>query len=235
MNIDLSNITAAFLLGLLSAPHCAAMCGSISGALLMAGRRSLLRPQAQTVIASSASYALAGDALLYGSGKILGYMALGAFAGSGGFLLGNLHGAGFAFLHALSGLLLLALGLYIAGWWLGVSQFERWAYRLWQPLLKRLQGLSLARPGNKLLAGMAWGLLPCGIVYSVLGLAMASGSTTGGLLLMLAFGMGTLPFVLLSGGLLQSAMPLLKHPWLRRTSGVAMIMLGCLTLINALG
>ena len=201
----------------------------------MAGRTPLLRPSGQPVIASTASYAMAGDALLYGSGKILGYMALGAFAGSGGFLVGSLHSAGFVFLHALSGLLMVALGLYIAGWWLAVSQFERLAFRAWQPLLKRLQGLSLAHPGNKLLAGMAWGLLPCGIVYSVLGLAMASGSAPAGLLLMLAFGIGTLPFVLLSGGLLQSALPLLKRPWLRQISGLAMITLGCFTLIKALG
>ena len=235
MSLDIASIGAAFLLGLLSAPHCAAMCGGISGALLMAGRTPLLRPAPHDVIASSSALTLTGDAFIYGSGKILGYMALGAFAGSGGFLLGSLHSTGFTLLHAFSGLLMLALGLYIAGWWLAVSHLERFAFRIWQPLLKRLQGLSLAHPGNKLLAGMAWGLLPCGIVYSVLGLAMASGSAVSGLLLMLAFGLGTLPFVLLSGGLLQSLLPLLKRPWLRQLSGVAMMTLGFLTLVNALG
>ncbi|MDO8907601.1 MAG: sulfite exporter TauE/SafE family protein [Pseudohongiella sp.] len=235
MSIDFASISAAFLLGLLSAPHCAAMCGGISGALLMAGRSNLLHPSGQSVIASSSPYPLATDALIYGSGKIMGYMALGAFAGAGGFLLGSIHNTGFTVLHVLSGLLMIALGLYIAGWWLAVSQFERFAYRLWQPVLKRLHGLSLAHPGNKLLAGMAWGLLPCGIVYSVLGLALASGSTAAGLLLMLAFGVGTLPFVLLSGGLMQSALPLLKRPWLRQISGLAMMTLGILTLVKALG
>lgn len=234
MSLDVANISAAFFLGLLSAPHCAAMCGGISGALLMAGRTPLLRPAARNVIASSSPLALTGDAFIYGSGKILGYMALGAFAGSGGFLLGNLHSSGFTLLHTLSGLLMLALGLYIAGWWTAISYVERVAFRVWQPILKRLQGLSLAHPGNKLLAGMAWGLLPCGIVYSVLGLAMASGSAANGSLLMLAFGAGTLPFVLLSGGLLQSVLPLLKHPWLRQISGVAMMTLGLMTLVKAL-
>jgi uncharacterized protein len=241
MSIDFASLSAAFLLGLLSAPHCAAMCGGISGALLMAGRSKLLHPagphahpDGRGVIASS-SYPMATDALIYGSGKIMGYMALGVFAGTGGFFLGSIHNTGFTVLHALSGLLMIALGLYIAGWWMAVSQFERVAYRFWQPLLKRLQGLSLAHPGNKLLAGMAWGLLPCGIVYSVLGLALASGSAVSGILLMLAFGLGTLPFVLLSGGLLQSALPLLKRPWLRQLSGMAMIALGCFTLVKALG
>lgn len=238
MGIDLTSLSAAFVLGLLSAPHCAAMCGGISGALLMAGRSKLLGPagphahNAGPVLIARSSYPMAADALVYGSGKIMGYMALGLFAGTGGFFVGSTHTAGFTVLHTLSGLLMIALGLYIAGWWLAVSQFERVAYRFWQPLLKRLQGLSLAHPGNKLLAGMAWGLLPCGIVYSVLGLALASGSALSGMLLMLAFGLGTLPFVLLSGGLLQSAMPLLKQPWLRQLSGVAMIALGVWTVIK---
>jgi uncharacterized protein len=241
MSIDFAGLSAAFLLGLLSAPHCAAMCGGISGALLMAGRSKLLHPAgahahpAGPGLIARSSYPMAADALIYGSGKIMGYMALGIFAGTGGFLLSSIHHTGFTVLHALSGLLMIALGLYIAGWWLAVSQFERFAYRFWQPLLKRLQGLSLAHPGNKLFAGMAWGLLPCGIVYSVLSLALASGSAVSGMLLMLAFGLGTLPFVLLSGGLLQSALPLLKRPRLRQLSGVAMISMGAWTVIKTLG
>lgn len=252
--LELSSISAAFMLGLLSAPHCVAMCGGISSALLMGGRSRQIRGSDTALIASSGGalteamtaagalnrangggrFALAGDALLYGSGKILGYMALGTVAGLGGLLMGGIHGSGFMLLRTLSGLLMVALGLYIAGWWLGVSQLERLAYRFWQPLLRQFQKLSLARPGNKLLAGACWGLLPCGIVYSVLTMAMASGSAVGGMVLMLAFGLGTLPFVLLSGGLMQSIMPLLRNAWLRQLCGLLMIALGVTTILNTL-
>ncbi|MDP3515589.1 MAG: sulfite exporter TauE/SafE family protein [Pseudohongiella sp.] len=247
-------LISAFALGLFSAPHCLAMCGGIASALLMSGRTELIatrqkptRALASTpgLIASSAAPAplpapgltrpLVGDALVYGSGKILGYMALGLIAGAGGFLLGGMNSAAFVMLRALSGILLIALGLYMAGWWLGVLSLERWAYRLWQPVLRRVQHLSLRHTSNKLLAGIAWGLLPCGIVYSVLSLALASGSAINGLLIMMVFGLGTLPFVLLSGGLLQFMLPLLKMTWIRQSAGLGMIGLGAWTLVNNLG
>ena len=246
-------LMSAFALGLFSAPHCLAMCGGIASALLMGGRTSLLSAhkapevvsRSPTLIASSATAApvmstqftmpLMADALVYGSGKIMGYMALGLLAGTGGFLLGGMHSSAIVMLQALSGVLLILLGLYMAGWWLGVLSLERWAYQFWQPLLRRVRHLSLQHTSNKLLAGIAWGLLPCGIVFSVLSLALASGSATHGLLIMMVFGLGTLPFVLLSGGLLQFMLPLLKLTWIRQCAGLGMIALGVWTLVNNLG
>lgn len=247
-------LLSAFALGLFSAPHCLAMCGGIASALLMSGRTAMISTGQQPasvlarspgLIASSASppslsargvsLPIVGDALIYGTGKILGYMMLGLLAGTGGFLLGGMNAAAFMMLRALSGILLIALGLYMAGWWLGVLSLERWAYRLWQPILRRVQHLSLKYTSNKLLAGLAWGLLPCGIVYSVLSLALASGSAIHGLLIMMVFGLGTLPFVLASGGLLQFMLPLLRLTWIRQSAGLGMIGLGAWTLVNNLG
>ena len=246
-------LISAFALGLFSAPHCLAMCGGIASALLMGGRSNLLTSraapalmtQSSELIASSVTHAplmsegfslpLMSDALIYGAGKIVGYMALGFLAGTGGFLLGGLHSSALLLLQALSGLLLMVLGLYTSGWWLGVLSLERLAYRLWQPLLRRVRHLSLQHTSNKLLAGIAWGLLPCGIVFSVLSLALASGSALHGLLIMMVFGLGTLPFVLLSGGLLQFLLPLLKLTWIRQCAGLGMIALGIWTLVNNLG
>jgi sulfite exporter TauE/SafE len=47
--------------------------------------------------------------------------------------------------------------------------------------------------------GAVWGWLPCGMVYSVLLTAMASGTAAGGAATMLAFGLGTLPMLLALG------------------------------------
>jgi len=72
--------------------------------------------------------------------------------------------------------------------------------KLWQrvqPYTRRflpVRGVAQALP-----LGMLWGWLPCGLVYSALTTALASGSALEGGLAMLAFGLGTLPNLLLAG------------------------------------
>ena len=46
-------------------------------------------------------------------------------------------------------------------------------------------------------SGILWGLVPCALIYCVLPLAFLSGSVFSGAALMLAFGLGTLPNLLL--------------------------------------
>ena len=224
-----AELLAAFALGLFSAPHCAAMCGSVAGALLLAGRPAHLIASSAGAVNSS-QLPLIQDAAIYGIAKIAGYMALGTIVGTGGYLLGSAFRAGPLVLDTIASVLLILLGFYIAGWWRGVARFEQMAYRLWQPLLQKLRGLALTKTRNKWLAGFAWGMLPCGMVYSALALAMASAEPLQGMSILLAFGIGTLPFVLLSGALLQSLLPLLKQPWLRLLCGVSMIVLGVVRL-----
>ena len=65
------------------------------------------------------------------------------------------------------------------------------------PLRKKFMPInSVARA---LIAGMLWGFLPCGLVYSALALALSSGNPLTASGVMLAFGMGTLPMMLLAG------------------------------------
>jgi sulfite exporter TauE/SafE len=54
-------------------------------------------------------------------------------------------------------------------------------------------------PAQALPLGLLWGWLPCGLVYSALTTALATGSAIRGALAMLAFGLGTLPNLLLAG------------------------------------
>ena len=208
----------AFSLGLLSTPHCAAMCGSLVGALLMGSRNS---GDMQSPLVS---------VFLFGSGKLLAYAALGGIAGLGGLALtGALAGPGMV-LRALSALLMIGIGLYIAGWWRGIARLESAGARLWQPLLRRVRRLPLDRTGSKLLAGTAWGLLPCGIVYSMLGMALATADLLKGSLLMASFGLGTMPFVLSAGGVMKAAQGMLNSPLVRQLAGGAMIVMGLATL-----
>jgi sulfite exporter TauE/SafE len=225
---------AAFMLGLLSAPHCIAMCGGIAGALLMHTPAASTINSANVIVSTRRQSAIS-DALTLGSGKILGYMLLGAAAGSSGYLIGEVHTSLFTALRALAGLLLIGLGLYTAGWWLGLQHLEKAAYRLWQPVLLRFRQLDLSKTSHKLMAGLLWGLLPCGIVYSVLGMALASGNVLSGALIMLLFGLGTLPFVLSSGGLVQISLPWLGNTRVKQTVGLVLIIFGAISVSMALG
>src|SRR5690554_1898128 len=247
-------VAAAFFLGLVSPPHCAAMCGGIATALMLGANRSEAASRSSQIIATSQaavstqgcgaleSTAAAGpgssaltNALWFGSGKMLGYMLLGAVAGLTGFLLGGTHSGVLTGLRIVAGLLLIGLGLYTAGWWLGLRHLEAGIYRFWQPLLRGLRQVDLGKTGNKLLVGALWGLLPCGIVYSVLGIAMASATVWSGTLIMLAFGLGTLPFVLGTGGLLKVSLSLLHRRWARQAAGLVLMGSGIISLLMVSG
>jgi hypothetical protein len=71
-----------------------------------------------------------------------------------------------------------------------------------------------------MVAGLFWGWLPCGLVYSILVSAFAAGSGTGGAALMLAFGMGTLPNLLLMGVFATQLRRFLQNRIVRMVAGL---------------
>ena len=181
------SIIAVFFVGLLGGVHCLGMCGSIVG--ILTGQ--LPKHGARWPFH-----------LAYNSGRILSYTVAGLLVGAvgqAGLLLRDKvpiqH-----LLFALSSLMLIALGLYLAGIWGWVKHIERVGSVLWQriqPLTRPL--LPVTTPARALLLGTLWGWLPCGLVYSVLVTALASGHAQSGALIMLAFGLGTLPNLLAIG------------------------------------
>ncbi len=214
---DLS-LLAAFLTGLLGGAHCVGMCGGIVAAM------SLQAPGAAPVGRGSAALHLA-----YNAGRVASYGLAGALAGllgSAAFLSDSLYPLQRG-LYGLAQAVLVLLGLYLAGLNPSVLVIERLGGGLWrriQPLLGRL--LPIRSPAQALLAGAAWGWLPCGLVYSVLVSALASGSPLRGGLLMLAFGLGTLPNLLLMGWAAQRLRQFTRQRWLRRLAGLAVAGLG---------
>lgn len=69
--------------------------------------------------------------------------------------------------------------------------------------------------------GMVTGLLPCGLVYMALGLAVSSGSPLIGALAMVAFGSGTIPALAALAGVVRRIAS--QRIWFRR--GMAMLVL----------
>jgi len=211
---------SAFLVGLLGGGHCIGMCGGIVGAV------TLSLPGQRPKIA----YLLA-----YNSGRITSYTLAGVLAGligASSFFLNHVLPVE-QVLYGIASLMLVALGLYLAGFWQGILVLERAGGLLWkklQPLSKKL--LPLRSSPQAFALGMIWGWLPCGLVYSVLVAALATSSATQGGLLMLAFGLGTLPTLLALGVAAARLKSFLQNPWVRRISGLLVLGFGLVGLLH---
>jgi sulfite exporter TauE/SafE len=189
----------------------------------------------------SARPALA-NVLAYNLGRIGSYTLAGALAGGLGAGAGSL--ARLPALQAggywIANLMLALLGLYLMDAWRGLARLEQGGQLLWrhvQPLLRRLRPVpgTAFGPGRMLAAGAMWGWLPCGMVYSVLVTAMLSGSAPGGALVMLAFGLGTLPMLLGLGLLGARVRACLRVRGVRVACGALVLGFGLLGLVRAAG
>ncbi len=209
-------LLSAFILGLLGGGHCLGMCGGLMGALTLAipleqrGRRLRLL-------------------LAYNLGRVLSYAATGLLVGVLGWAVASSPGA--TGLRVAAALLLIAMGLYLAGWWSGLTRIEQLGRGLWrliQPVAGRLLPVSTAL--RALLLGGLWGWLPCGLVYSTLLWAASQGNAMHSGLLMLAFGLGTWPILLATGLAAERSTALLRKRGVRVAGGLLVILFGLWTL-----
>jgi hypothetical protein len=139
------------------------------------------------------------------------------------------------FLQIFAALFMVALGLYLAGIWQGVAKVENAGRILWrriEPLGRRFMPVN--SPSKALPLGFIWGWLPCGLVYSVLIWALSAGSVAKGALLMLAFGLGTLPNLLLMGAAAAKLAKFTRNQTVKRAAGLLVVTLGLLLLWRAL-
>lgn len=206
-----SGYLALFLVGLLGGTHCVGMCGGIVSAL------SLGAPARWSML------------FAYNAGRIASYATAGALIGALGAASLGLDGQlpirlG---LYLLANLMLIAMGLYLLGATRVLAFTERAGQSLWrliQPLTRRF--LPARTVGQAFPLGILWGWLPCGLVYSALASSLAAGSPTRGALLMLAFGLGTLPNLMLAGILLARLNEFVRRPWVRTASGLLVLGFG---------
>jgi len=123
------------------------------------------------------------------------------------------------------------VGLYIANWSSSIQILERIGSKLWvkiQPITQKL--LPIKSLKSALIVDLFWGLMPCGLVYGALGFAILSSSAFNGGMVMLAFGIGTLPSLLLMAGFSTQLGYLSKKPLIRKVSGVLIILLGVIAI-----
>jgi len=215
----------ALTIGLLGSTHCIGMCGGIVGALNVGLPQSHRQSQLSRVT----------HHLTYNTGRIVSYMLAGALAGLIGtqatrFAANTALPAG----RVIAGLLMIALGLYLAGWWQGIKGIEKAGLHIWRVI--EPMGRRFIPPKNPLHVfglGLVWGWLPCGLVYSALALAMASASPQRGALLMLGFGFGTLPMLLAMGTVAGQLRKIMQNTIVRRIAGTLIILFGAYTCVTA--
>lgn len=208
----MTDLSAAFALGLVGAGHCLAMCGGILSALAVgAGKKVPL-----------------SRVFAYNFGRIGGYAALGALSAG---VLALLPASPWPIARTLAGIILIVMGLHIAQFWSGILWLERLGASLWR-FIKPLASHFLPVKNNigALVVGFVWGWLPCGLVYSALAYATTQANAAAGALTMLAFGAGTLPAMVTGGTVLSVMRRALNQHWLRLGLGVAYIGFGVWTL-----
>ncbi len=217
-------LAAAFMIGLLGSTHCIGMCGGIVGALTM-GLPDATRRSAWRML----PYLLA-----YNSGRLLSYATAGLVVGFISQSAGEFFQIRYPVGGIVGGVFMLALGIYIAGWYPTMQSLEKLGGKLWQriePFGRKLMPVTSLPQALGL--GALWGWLPCGLVYSTLAWSAAATSATQSALLMLAFGLGTLPMLLTMGGVAHKIQAFTRNKWTRYVAGALLIAFGVMILIKA--
>lgn len=210
---------SAFLVGLLGGVHCFSMCGGIVSALSLGVSKDLQDQQ----------FKLLKLQLGYNLGRMSSYVVAGVIAGTLGLLALDLAGMLLVriALQLLAALMMFSLGLYLGGWWYGITRVERMGSHIWrriEPLSRKL--IPVQSVGGAIVLGMVWGWLPCGLIYSVLIWALSTGSPLQGGFLMLSFAVGTLPNLLLMGVFAARMGLYLKRKGVRQMAGALVALLG---------
>ncbi|MCK5877596.1 MAG: sulfite exporter TauE/SafE family protein [Candidatus Marithrix sp.] len=207
-------IISAFLAGLLSATHCIGMCGSIIGTL------TLTIPKNRSLWLYLINYNL---------GRISSYTIAGLTVGFLGASVADqifLHSYHFIILQ-FSGIFMIILGLYMGGWWKGLSVLERIGDHLWRKLEPWGQKfIPVKKPSQAFGFGVIWGWLPCGLVYSILAFSLTSCNTWQGGTLMFAFGLGTLPTSLALGATARWFINFTNNSQVRKLAAILIVIFG---------
>lgn len=209
-------LAAAFITGFLGSVHCFGMCGGISGLFAINASVASLRTQIPKAIA-------------YNIGRILSYAFLGVTVA----VLGKSAVASIPDLMApirlTSGALIIFVGLQLAFGWRILAPLENAGARLWKRIAPAAKGLVPVETTTQALGlGLIWGWLPCGLVYSVLLLAATTAEATSGGMVMIAFGLGTMPAMVATG---VSASKLAQFMSGKRMgAGILIIVLGLATI-----
>jgi len=219
MEISQFSLLGGTLLGLASALHCAGMCGGIASSLVMVFNPTGPGERARVLMLAQA-------------GRISGYVVTGALVGllGAGVYQAIDHVVAYQLLQLMGAAALIWVGLTLTGLVPMPAVIHRFIARASGGLNRALAPLQKTAAGP-FVAGMTWGLLPCPMVYAALFTAMLTGSAAGGAIVMLGFGLGTLPAVTVTAYGVTSLASLERKGAARAAIGLAIAVFGASTII----
>ncbi len=198
-------------MGLVGGPHCLAMCAAPCALVASRGQVGHDQPL------------ITRGWLSFHAGRLLGYSLLGAAAA---FAMGQM-----AWLADRTALLRpVWTGMHLAilfwgGLMLIQGQQPRWLEAAGRAVWRKVQPL-VGRPGGTWVAGLAWALLPCGLLYSAVLVAALGAQPWMGAMSMLAFGIGSglwLWLAPMAWRVLQGVVVRWRADWGTRTAGLMLV------------
>lgn len=221
MSVSPVTLAAGMLMGFASSLHCAGMCGSIGSALMM------------TTQPTADQATRARMLLLTQVGRVLAYAIAGGVLGAFGSALAGAfdQAAAYRMLQWASAVTLGWIGLSTAGLVPSLAAFDRLAAPVGTAVMtmtSRHPGLGVGAP---LAVGIAWGFMPCAMVYGALFTAMLTGTGAGGATMMLGFGLGTIPAVMAGAMGVSALRDLGRKPQLALAVGLAITAFAVLSVV----
>jgi len=216
------DLVAGLIAGFASSLHCLAMCGGIAAAI---GLNAAPRDSAGAAVMRRASVLLQAQ-----SARVVIYVSFGLIAGAIGWglheapLAGDLH----AVTRWIAALVLIVAAFTVAEIPLFGGAAGRFGATLASPVYRRLHHLHRLGPFG---LGAAWGLMPCAMVYLTTFYAGLSGSALNGGLVMLGFGLGTIPALTVLGTTAGGLAGLASNGWLKAAAAIALVVLAVVTVV----
>lgn len=205
---------SAFVIGLLGSGHCIVMCGGISTMLTSAIANDTQIKKLQIVFA-------------YNFGRIFSYSLIGGIVAFTSSMATKSIGIPIYFFQITAGIFLILLGLYLGRWLMWLTHIEHTGKFIWRYIApKTKKFIPITSTKSAFVLGTLWGWLPCGLVYSTLTWALASANIINGTLIMLFFGLGTLPALLSISLGAVSIKPLLSNDLFRKSTAAMVILYG---------
>lgn len=207
------DLSMAFSVGIIGSVHCVGMCGGIVAALTM-GRPSVW---------------ITGITL-YHLGRIFSYSLIGFLLGLAGQMFTHTSGISLAqqTLSVIAGFIMIFFALQVGGFI--PEKFFQSIFSIPSALLRKTAG------GNSLifwtLAGAANGLLPCGMVYAAGSLALKESHIIHSMLIMTAFGLGTVPAMTGLAIVIKKWNPLTRGKFIK-AAALLLILFGVFTIGRA--
>lgn len=209
-----------FSAGIMGSMHCLGMCGGFPIAISSVPKKCRIKK--------------VSNHLLYNTGRVFTYTFLGVVVGYLGLRIEKVGAfvSGQVIFSSLAGILMIYLGLQITGL---IGERNIPGFTPFYDLLKKTMATFLKHGeiSGSFCLGIFNGFLPCPLVYGFLLAAAASGSPVKGGLVMLTFGLGTIPAMFFLGGLGELITPNFRAR-LNRFPGYLIVIFGLIILARGI-